>query len=169
MANETFLTIVGTIVADPETRFTPSGAGVTNFRVAVNARKFDKQSNEFKKQPPKFWACNAWNQGSMKLAENVADQLKKGDGVVVYGELVTREYETKEGEKRSVDEIRVEAIGKDLKWHSGSGQQQQSRPQSAPQGNGGGWNAPATDPWGAPAASDGNGGWNNPSQTEPPF
>lgn len=165
MANETFLTIVGTIVADPETRFTPSGAGVTNFRVAVNARKFDKQTNEFKKQPPNFWACNAWNQGSMKLAENVAEQLKKGDGVVVYGELVTREYETKEGEKRSVDEIRVEAIGKDLKWHSGGGQQ--SRPASNA-GNGFGNSAPATDPWGAPASNP-SGGWGNPGQDQPPF
>lgn len=156
MSNETYVTINGTMVADPEVRFTPSGGAVANFRVAVNARKFDKQTNEWKKQPPKFWSCNAWNQGKALLAENVAEALKKGDTVLVYGELVTREYETKEGEKRSVDEIRVEAVGKDLRWHS--------KP-ATPAASTGTWNAPAEDPW----ANSGGGFGGQGAADSPPF
>ena len=178
MANETYLTVRGRLTSDPEMRFTPSGAGVANFTVAVNARKFDKQTNEWKDKEAKFWRCNAWNQGKLTLAENIAEGLKKGDAVVVYGEIETRKYQTKEGENRSVDEIRIESIGKDLTFHKpaqqGNGGFQQSPQQSAPQQGQpqqGGWNAPAADPW-----SNGNnqpqgngGGWGNPQQSEAPF
>lgn len=118
MAQETFITVVGRLTNDPELRFTPSGTGVANLTVASNARYFDKQSNDWKNKPTTFWRCTAWNQGErQRLAENVCDALKKGDSVIVRGEIETREYETKEGEKRSVTEIRIETIGKDLRWH----------------------------------------------------
>lgn len=118
MANETFVTIIGRLTGDPELRFTPSGTGVANFTVAANARFFDKQSNEWKNKPTTFWRCAAWNQGDrQRLGENVCDALKKGDSVIVRGEIECREYETREGEKRTVMEIRVETIGKDLRWH----------------------------------------------------
>lgn len=172
MANETYLTVRGRLTSDPEMRFTPSGAGVANFTVAVNARKFDKQTNEWKDKEAKFWRCTAWNQGKLTLAENVAEGLKKGDAVLVYGEVETRSYETKEGEKRTVDEIRVESIGKDLVFskpaqQSGGGfnaQPQQSVPQrpagGSPQPQQGGWNAPAADPWSTGRNQpQGNGGW----------
>jgi single-strand DNA-binding protein len=118
MSNETNLTVRGRLTADPEMRFTPSGAAVVNFTVAVNASKFDKDSNSWKDQPTKFWRCSAWNQGKLTRAENIANLLKKADSVIVYGELTTREYVTKEGEARSADEIRVESIGKDLTFHA---------------------------------------------------
>jgi single-strand DNA-binding protein len=147
MSNETYVTIIGTMTADAELRFTPSGAGVANFSVATNARKFNKQTNEWEKKPPKFWRCQAWNQGKALLAENVANVLKKGDTVVVYGELETREYVTKEGEKRSADELRVEGIGKDLRWHQAYANDVPATTQPAAQG---GWgNQPANaDGWG---------------------
>lgn len=175
MANETYLTVRGRLTSDPEMRFTPSGAGVANFTVAVNARKFDKQTNEWKDKEAKFWRCAAWNQGKLTLAENIAEGLKKGDAVLVYGEVETRSYDTKEGEKRTVDEIRVEHIGKDLTFHkpaqqgNGGFQPQQSAQQSAPQPQqGGGWNAPAQDPWssGGNSQPQGNGGWD---QSSAPF
>lgn len=118
MAQETFVTIIGRLTGDPEMRFTPSGTGVANFTVAANARFFDKQSNEWKNKPTTFWRCAAWNQGEkQRLGENVADALKKGDSVIVRGEIESREYETREGEKRTVMELRVDTIGKDLRWH----------------------------------------------------
>ena len=179
MANETYLTVRGRLVGDPELRFTPNGAAVANLTVAVNARKFDKQTNEWKDKEAKFWRCVAWNQGKLTLAENIAEGLKKGDAVVVYGEIETRKYQTKEGESRSVDEIRIESIGKDLTFHKPAQQggdfnaqpQQSAQPQSQPQ-QGGGWNAPAADPWGQSGggqAQSQQGGWGNPQQTEPPF
>lgn len=125
MAQETYLTVIGRLTGDPELRFTPSGTGVANFTVAANARYFDKNSNEWKNKPTTFWRCAAWNQGDkQRLGENVVDALKKGDSVIVRGEIESREYETREGEKRTVIELRVETIGKDLRWHqpaAGSG------------------------------------------------
>lgn len=153
MSNETYMTVKGRLTADPELRYTPSGAGVVNFTVAVQAQKFDKNTNEWKDQATKFWRCAAWNRGKLILAENIADQLKKSDNVVVYGELTTREYE-KDGEKRYADEIRVEAIGKDLTFHGQAytknqpaAQQQDDPWANAGAGQGVGW---AGDASGAP-------------------
>ena len=158
MSNETFVTLVGSVHGEPEARFTPSGAAVVNFVVRTNARKFNKQTNEWERQPGKFWRCNAWNQGKAELATNIADTLKDKDNVVVYGELVTREYE-KDGQKRTADELRVEAIGKDLRWHTNAatnGAQNVANGlggQPVGGNTGGGWGAPAEDPWGAPAGN----------------
>ncbi|KUM31603.1 hypothetical protein AQ436_00235 [Arthrobacter sp. EpRS66] len=175
MANETYLTIRGRLTSDPELRFTPNGAAVANFTVAVNARKFDKQTNEWKDKEAKFWRCTSWNQGKLTLAENVADGLKKGDAVLVYGEVETRSYETKEGEKRTVDEIRVEHIGKDLVFHKpaqqGNGGFQPPAQQVTPQPGGGGqWaGTPAADPWstGGNQPQGNGGGWG--TQEPAPF
>jgi single-strand DNA-binding protein len=170
MSNETYVTIIGTVTADAEIRFTPSGAAVASFSVATNARKFNKQTNEWEKKPPKFWRCQAWNQGKALLADNIANVLKKGDTVVVYGELETREYVTKEGEKRSADELRVEGIGKDLRWHQAYANDVPPTTSSA--GNWGGNQAttPAAqeDPWATPRVSNA-GGWGNGPVAEPPF
>jgi single-strand DNA-binding protein len=154
VSGETLLPIRGRLTADPELKFTPSGAAVVNFKVASNASKLDRQTNEWKDQPTKFWRCEAWNQGKLARAENIANMLKKGDAVILYGELVTREYETKEGEKRSADEIRVEAIGKDLTFH-GQAYAQNQPPEQPDGGN-----------WGTPPPSN-TGGW--PEQSSPPF
>ena len=48
MAGETVITVVGNLTADPELRFTPSGAAVANFTVASTPRTFDRQSGEWK-------------------------------------------------------------------------------------------------------------------------
>lgn len=153
MSNETYVTIIGTMVQDAELRFLPNGTGVANFTVAVNARKFNRQSNEWEKKPAKFWRCQAWNSGKALLAENVANVLKKGDTVVVYGELETREYVTKENEKRSADELRVEGIGKDLRWHQAYANDVPAANNSgSSQGWGGNQPAAQSDPWGAPSS-----------------
>lgn len=174
MSNETNLTIRGRLTADPELRFTPSGSAVTNFTIAAQASKFDKNTNEWKDQPAKFWRCAAWNQGKLSRAENIANMLKKGDSVIVYGELTTREYTTKEGENRTADEIRVETIGKDLTFHgqayAGNGQQEPSIRSS--QNWGGNQPAAQDDPWATPSGSGGNpagAGWGNGPVNEPPF
>ena len=46
MANETITTVVGNLSADPELRFTPSGAAVANFTVAATPRMLDRQSGQ---------------------------------------------------------------------------------------------------------------------------
>lgn len=165
MAQEQFITIIGRLTGDAELRFTPSGAGVANFTVAANARFYDKQTNEWKNKPTTFWRCAAWNQGEkQRLAENVVDALKKGDSVIVRGEIESREYTTKEGENRSVIEVRVETIGKDLRWHQPAAN---TPPAQSSSGGFGGQQASQDDPWAAPATASA-GGWGS-SPTDPPF
>lgn len=183
MSNEQYLPVRGRLTADPELRFTPSGSAVVNFTVAAQASKFDKNTNEWKDQPAKFWRCAAWNQGKLTRAENIANMLKKGDSVIVYGELTTREYQTKEGENRTADEIRVENIGKDLTFHgqaygastAQAGGQQQSQGwggnTNSNSASWGGQQQPAAqdDPWATPGVSNSGGGWGNGPASEPPF
>jgi single-strand DNA-binding protein len=185
MAGETIITVVGNLVDDPELRFTPSGAAVANFRIASTPRTFDKQTNEWKDGDSLFLSCSVWRQA----AENVAESLQRGMRVVVQGRLKSRQYETREGEKRTVFEIEVDEVGPSLKYatakvtrttrqgggggYSGGGQggaqPAGDDPWATPAPQGGGFSggqaaggAPAggaADPWGAPGVSS----------EEPPF
>ena len=112
MAGETPITLVGNLTADPELRFTPSGAAVASFTVASTPRQFDRQTNEWRDGEAMFLNCSVWRQA----AENVAESLTKGMRVVVSGRLKARSYETREGEKRTVFEVEVEEVGPSLKY-----------------------------------------------------
>ncbi len=112
MAGETIITVVGNLTADPELRFTPSGAPVANFTVASTPRTFDRQTGEWKDGDAMFLNCAVWRQP----AENVAESLTKGMRVIVQGRLRSRSYETREGERRTVFEIEVEEIGPSLRY-----------------------------------------------------
>ncbi len=112
MAGDTVITVVGNLTADPELRFTPSGAAVANFTVASTPRTFDRQSQEWKDGEALFLRCNVWRQA----AENVAESLTRGSRVIVSGRLKQRSYETKEGEKRTVIELEVDEIGPSLRY-----------------------------------------------------
>ena len=109
---DTPITLVGNLVADPELRYTPSGAAVANFRVASTPRRFDSQSNQWVDGEALFLACNIWRQA----AENVANSLTKGDRVIVTGRLRQRSYDTREGEKRTVFEVEVDEVGPSLRY-----------------------------------------------------
>ncbi|MFL6003042.1 MAG: single-stranded DNA-binding protein [Nocardioides sp.] len=176
MAGETVITVVGNLVDDPELRFTPSGAAVANFRIASTPRTFDRQTNEWKDGDALFLTCSVWRQA----AENVAESLQKGMRVVVQGRLKSRQYETREGEKRTVFEIDVDEVGPSLKYATAK----VTRTQRS--GGGGGYGAqqgggqPANDPWatpapqGAPAGGQSGGAdpWGAPGvggSDEPPF
>src|ERR671925_1761152 len=111
MAGETVITLVGNLVDDPELRFTPSGAAVSNFRLASTPRTYDRQSGEWKDGETLFLTCNVWRQA----AENVAESLQRGMRVVVQGRLKQRSYETREGERRTVYEVEVDEVGPSLR------------------------------------------------------
>ena len=106
------ITVVGNLTADPELRFTPSGAAVANFTVASTPRIFDRQSNEWKDGEALFLRCNIWREA----AENVAESLTRGSRVIVTGRLKQRSFETREGEKRTVVELEVDEIGPSLRY-----------------------------------------------------
>jgi single-strand DNA-binding protein len=143
MAGETPITVVGNLTADPELRFTPSGAAVANFTVASTPRTFDRQTNEWKDQETLFLNCSVWRQA----AENAAESLTRGMRVIVQGRLKARSYETREGEKRTVFEIDVEEVGPSLKMATAK-VQKTSR-------SGGGQGFGGDDPW---ASNQGSGG-----------
>jgi single-strand DNA-binding protein len=173
-AGDTTITVVGNLTADPELRFTPSGAAVANFTVASTPRIMDRQTNEWKDGDPLFMRCSIWREA----AENVAESLTRGSRVIVSGRLKQRSFETREGEKRTVVELEVDEIGPSLKYATakvnkasrsggggggfGGGSGGGSR-QPAAQSSGGG--AASEDPWGsAPASGSFAGG-----DDEPPF
>ena len=155
--NDTMLTVVGNLTADPELRFTPSGAAVANFTVASTPRTYDKASGEWKDGEALFLRCNAWRQ----LAENIAESLTKGAKVIVQGRLKQRSFETREGEKRTVIELEADDIGPSLRTATAS----VTKTTRTSQNGNGGRNVPeGGDPWAsAPAASGGG------YEDEPPF
>ena len=112
MAGDTVITIVGNLTGDPELRFTPSGAAVANFTVASTPRTFDRQSGEWKDGETLFMRCSVWRDA----AENVAESLQRGTRVVCQGRLVSRSFETKEGDKRTVMEMQVDEVGPSLRY-----------------------------------------------------
>jgi single-strand DNA-binding protein len=150
MAGDTQITVVGNLVDDPELRFTPSGAAVANFRIASTPRTFDRQTNEWKDGEALFLSCAVWRQA----AENVAESLQKGMRVVVQGNLRSRQYETREGEKRTVFEIQVDEVGPSLKYATAKVTRTQRSGGSSYGGQqGGGQSGPSdNDPWATPAA-----------------
>ena len=111
---DTPITVVGNVVADPELRFTPSGAAVANFRIASTPRVYNKDTGQYEDGEALFLTCNVWRQA----AENVAESLSKGMRVIVNGRLKQRSYQTKEGEQRTVFEIEVDEVGPSLKFAS---------------------------------------------------
>ena len=128
---DTPITIAGNLVADPELRFTPSGAAVANFRIASTPRTFNRETNQWEDGEALFLTCNVWRQA----AENVAESLSKGMRVIVTGRLKQRSYQTKEGEQRTVFEVEVDEVGPSLKYASASvSRNPREGGQNAPQG-----------------------------------
>ncbi len=107
---DTTTTIVGNLTDNPELRFTPNGAPVANFTLAVTPRV--KDGDGWKDGETSFLRVTAWR----ALAEHLADSLSKGDRVLVYGTLRQRSWETPEGERRSTVEVQAEEVGPSLKW-----------------------------------------------------
>jgi single-strand DNA-binding protein len=95
-----YVVLLGRVTMDPDLRYTPSGAAVLGYRIAVNRRWLDKQSNEWK-EDTSFFNVNIWGQS----AERLSKTMRKGSAVLVEGQLRSRSWEGKDGEKRYVVEI----------------------------------------------------------------
>jgi single-strand DNA-binding protein len=187
MAGDTVITVVGNLTADPELRFTPSGAAVANFTVASTPRTFDRQSGEWKDGEALFLRCNIWRQA----AENVAETLTRGARVIVQGRLKQRSFETREGEKRTVIELEVDEIGPSLRYatasvtkasrgaggggyggggggNGGGGYGASGGGSGSGSGSGGGYGG-GDDPWASAPAAGSSGGGGGGYDDEPPF
>ena len=101
--------IIGNLGADPEMRSIPSGAGVTNFRVAVSRNRRGTDGNMV--DETEWFRCVAFDSGGYKLAEICNQFLRKGQKVYVEGRLQSRKYTDKDGvERTSVEIIASEMI-----------------------------------------------------------
>ena len=98
MAGDTVITVIGNLTADPELRWTQSGAAVADFTVASTPRTYDRNAGEWR-----------------ETAENVAESLRKGMRVIVQGRLTQRSYDTQQGERRTVVELQVDEVGPSLR------------------------------------------------------
>ena len=154
MANDNQVMLVGNLTDDPELRFTPNGAAVANFRLAVTPRV--REGDSWKDGETSFFRINVWRQ----QAENVAETLQKGARCIVVGRLRTRSWETPEGEKRSVTEVEADELGPSLKFATAKVER------SSRGGSGGGGGGGGGGDWAGSAAGASKGGQFN---DEPPF
>ncbi|MEV0698607.1 single-stranded DNA-binding protein [Saccharopolyspora sp. NPDC050389] len=155
MAGLPEITIAGTVVADPEMRFTTSGVGVVNFTVAANDRRYDREKGEWVDAGATFLRCSIWRQA----AENVAESVTKGTRVVVTGVLRQRSYE-KDGQTRYAFEVDATEVAVSLKFATAT-------VNKATRSSGGAPAAPAgsAEPWGSAPPAGSGGGFSD----EPPF
>ena len=166
MAGETVITVIGNLTADPELRWTQSGAAVADFTIASTPRTYDRNAGEWRDGDTLFMRCSVWRE----TAENVAESLRKGMRVIVQGRLTQRSYDTQQGERRTVVELQVDEVGPSLRRARAQVTRVQAQAASAPSasapgsGGAGEWapsamlDAPQHDPWGSQAAV-----------SEPPF
>ncbi|KAA0210054.1 single-stranded DNA-binding protein [Ignavibacteria bacterium CHB1] len=96
--------IAGNLTKDPIFRQTTNGTPVVNFSIASNRRFRDK--NEEWKEDVCYVGIVAWN----RLAESCRDKLKKGNAVLVDGELQSRTFKTEDGSNRTIVEIKARRI-----------------------------------------------------------
>ncbi|WP_104062070.1 single-stranded DNA-binding protein [Arthrobacter sp. 4R501] len=114
MSTKIPINIAGNLVADPELTYGESGVAHAKLRVAVNQR-IQGSDGSWQDGEPVFHNVSAFR----ALAENASNSLKKGDPVMVSGELEFRAFE-KDGEKREARRIVAETIGPDLRWGTAS-------------------------------------------------
>jgi single-strand DNA-binding protein len=103
MANVNKVLMAGNLTRDPDLRYTPSGTAVADLRLAVN-RTYSVQGD--KREETLFIGIVVWG----KQAEAAAQHLAKGSSILVDGRLQSRDYEGKDGVKRTVVEVVAESV-----------------------------------------------------------
>lgn len=104
MAGEAQIGLTGFVQKDPELRFTPNGDAVASLTVKVTPRK--KKADEWTNGEPSWYRVSVWG----RAGEAVAETIREGNRVTVSGTIEMRSFE-KDGEKRTVPEVRAESIG----------------------------------------------------------
>src|SRR6056297_3900264 len=111
--NDVMMTVVGNVIRDVDLRFTSNGDPVATFRVASNTRRFDRSSERWIEGDTHYLSVTCWRQ----VASNVANSVKKGMPVIVYGRLRSREVERPCGETSHTvryQDVEAYAVGPDL-------------------------------------------------------
>ncbi|KJY52518.1 MULTISPECIES: single-stranded DNA-binding protein [Bifidobacterium] len=111
MAGDTYITVVGNLTADPEVRTTSNGGTVANLTIASTPRQFNRNSGQWEDGDSLFMRCSAWDSTYSPMASNIQASLTKGMRVIAQGRLVQRSYQDREGNNRTVVELRLDEIG----------------------------------------------------------
>ncbi|HEX4597258.1 MAG TPA: single-stranded DNA-binding protein [Burkholderiaceae bacterium] len=100
MASVNKVILVGNLGRDPETRYVPDGAAITNISVATTSQWKDKNTGEKREE-------TEWHRVAFfgRLAEIAGEYLKKGSQVYIEGRLRTRKWQDKDGQDRYTTEI----------------------------------------------------------------
>ncbi|WP_371497651.1 single-stranded DNA-binding protein [Kitasatospora sp. NBC_00374] len=109
---ETPITVVGNLTDDPELRFTPNGVAMARFTIASTPRTYDKTTGQWKDGTALFLRATAWRE----IAEHATESLTKGMRVVATGRLVQHNWQTPEGENRSMLGLDLDDIGPSLRF-----------------------------------------------------
>lgn len=107
------VTLRGNLTRDPEVHYSADGKPVTRFTVVTSRRAKNRQTDEWEDRDVTFWNCVAFGQ----LAENAAESLEKGTGVIVQGNAAQEEWE-KDGEKRRAMKVIADDVAVSLRWRS---------------------------------------------------
>lgn len=113
MSITTAITVVGNLTDAPELRFTQTGTAVTSVTIAMTERVFDRSSGEWKDGDSTYVRGTVWKNNG---AENLAESLEKGARVIAHGKLKQRNFEDRDGNKRTVIEMDIEEIGPSIKY-----------------------------------------------------
>lgn len=113
---------IGNLGADPDTRYIPSGAAVTNFNMAVSESWIDKQTGE-KKERTEWIKVEVWG----KLAEICAEYLRKGSQCYIEGKLQTDKWQDQDGNDKYTTKVRADSV-QFLGARGGEGQAQRTQP-----------------------------------------
>lgn len=116
MATKIPITIEGNLTSDPDYGVAENGTKYARFSVATNDRRLNDESGEWEDAgEPKFHRTSVFG----RQAENVRDSLRKGDGVLLTGELqFTHWKDTNSGEDREGTQIIADAVGPSLRRKS---------------------------------------------------
>jgi len=108
MASVNKVILIGNLGADPELRYTPSGAAVANFNIATTEKWKDKDGQM--QERTEWHRIILWS----RQAEIAKEYLRKGSSVYIEGRIQNRSYDDKDGVKRYVTEIigqRMQLLG----------------------------------------------------------
>jgi len=151
--------LIGNVGADPELRYTPGGAAVTNFNMATNESWTD--NNGEKQERTEWHRIVVWG----RLAEICNQYLRKGSKVYIEGRLQTRSWEGQDGQKRYTTEV----VARDMQMLDGRDEMDGGGGNDGGYGGGngnyGGQSSKSAQPAGA--SSQGGGGYGGPD-SEPP-
>jgi len=150
-------TLVGNATSDAETRFTQSGLAVASFSLAINDRKFNKQTQDWEDGEAQFVRVNVWRD----MAEHVGSSVKKGQRIIATGKIAMSEFTTRDGDVRHSLEMQADEVGISLRY--GTAEYTKAAPKG--QGNRAPAAAPADEPW-SPSAPVAGG---VPAYDETPF